>query len=127
MRRNERTEELLEELFAAIDEMYANRQAALTSERRAVKMAVNVVHKWSESHSSALDIKASTADREMMLTTKQLAERLNYSTRTIQQLKTEGLPHIGEGRATRYEIGAVVDWLKLHRKTVAAHILRMVK
>jgi len=127
VRKNDRTEECKEALFTVIEEMYSHRQAALIAEKRALKLVVNAFFDWRESDASARIVKTHDGDSKTILTTKQLAERLNYSTRTIQQLKTEGLPHIGEGRATRFEIGAVVDWLKRHRKTVAAHGLRVVK
>src|SRR5262245_1238745 len=51
-------------------------------------------------------------DAGELLTTSQLAKRLNYSTRTIQQFKIEGMPFIGEGRNTRFELNKVIEWLK---------------
>ncbi|SRR6266498_2696185 len=50
-----------------------------------------------------------------LLTTSQLAKRLNYSTRTIQQFKIEGMPFVGEGRSTRFELSKALEWLRTHR------------
>jgi hypothetical protein len=50
-----------------------------------------------------------------LLTTTQIAKRLNYSTRTIQQFKIEGMPYIGEGRSTRFELSKALEWIKTHR------------
>lgn len=52
----------------------------------------------------------------VLLSTKQLAERLNFSTRTIQQFKIEGLPYIGQGRDTRFEFDKVIEWMDKRRR-----------
>ena len=57
---------------------------------------------------------AQSNDAEL-LTTSQLAKRLNYSTRTIQQFKIEGMPFVGEGRSTRFELSKALEWLRTHR------------
>jgi hypothetical protein len=52
------------------------------------------------------------SDDVELLTTKELARRISYSTRQIQTFKLEGMPYTGEGRNTRFELSKVIDWLK---------------
>jgi hypothetical protein len=52
-----------------------------------------------------------------LLTTKELARRISYSTRQIQTFKLEGMPYTGEGRNTRFELNKVVEWLKQRPQT----------
>jgi len=48
-----------------------------------------------------------------LLTTKELARRISYSTRQIQNFKLEDIPipFTGKGRGTRFKLHEVVAWL----------------
>src|SRR5262245_15780750 len=67
-----------------------------------------------ETRAGAVEVEKTPAqsDDGGLLTTTQLAKRLNYSTRTIQQFKIEGMPFVGEGRSTRFELSKALEWLK---------------
>lgn len=47
-----------------------------------------------------------------LLTTKQLAEKLQVAEITLHKWREKGLPFIRIGRAVRFEIEAVNEWIK---------------
>jgi excisionase family DNA binding protein len=47
-----------------------------------------------------------------VLTTQELAEHLKCSTKTIERLRVQGLPHFKVGDSPRFELAAVLAWLK---------------
>ena len=50
-----------------------------------------------------------------VLTTQELAEHLKCSTKTIERLRAQGLPHFKVGDSPRFELDAVLAWLKQRR------------
>jgi excisionase family DNA binding protein len=53
-----------------------------------------------------------------MLTAEELQQQLNISRSTLYRLRKEGLPHVQVGyRTIRYELPAVLRWLKDKRNT----------
>jgi|SRR5882672_1955490 len=57
------------------------------------------------------------SDDVELLTTKELARRISYSTRQIQTFKLEGMPYTGEKRNTRFELNKVIEWLEQRSQT----------
>ncbi len=47
-----------------------------------------------------------------LLTRSQIAEQLGCSARTVARLDGEGMPVVMVGDSPRYEIAAVLDWLR---------------
>lgn len=56
--------------------------------------------------------------KEALLTTKELAEMLQVSSRTIMRWMKFGLPHIKIERTTRFDQDSVSEWLSSKHKKV---------
>jgi excisionase family DNA binding protein len=53
-----------------------------------------------------------------LMTTKQLAEKLQVAEITIRKWRETGLPFVKLGRAVRFEPEAVNEWIKAQNKAV---------
>ena len=54
---------------------------------------------------------------DLLICTKELAERLRVSTMTIHNLRLRGMPHIRVGNRIRFEIASVMLWLQTQQKS----------
>jgi phage terminase Nu1 subunit (DNA packaging protein) len=108
-------ERIAHPIFSAIDRYFDAERQRIEAERDLAKLAITWLASRDHHVEAARPIAPAQGDDVELLNTSQLAKRLNYSTRTIQQFKSEGMPCVGEGRATRFELSKALEWLRTHR------------
>lgn len=50
-----------------------------------------------------------------LLTVKELAKKLNVSTKHIYRLKNSGMPKYNVGKTFRFDLNVVMEWIKCQK------------
>lgn len=115
-----------EQIIAAIDEAYANRQAvldakkaALKAENKAAKMLIAALFQLQDSVNEAGS--RSSSNGNSLMTLQDTANFTGYSPRTIQQWIADGdFPDLRakEGADPRFDRAEILNHMKKHRKNL---------
>ena len=110
------TDQSQQQVFAALDDLTAKLCAAIEAGSQAAKMLQMI---WLESPDTdqTPHQRPTHNDRQSLVTTKELAELLRVSTRSIRKWKAKkGLPYRCVGADLRFDLAEVDEWTKRHRK-----------